>query len=591
MLPLSQTLFNLFGVPIQYVIPIFQRRYVWTRKRQWEKLWADVQRTTELRMANPSSNREHFLGAIIVRAENPAPGGIAKWSVIDGQQRLTTFQLLLDASELALSESGSSAANAAAQIHTLIENPKAFQNPTDSTSWLKLKPGGSDLPSFATAMSNKGQWNLSMDGDLIGQAHEYFRGAVSDWLNEQEEQKATRANALADTLLNGLRLVTITIGPNDHPNWIFETLNARGTPLQAWDLVKNYLLFEEREQGGNETALYQNFLEPVEQNSWWSARVQQGSQDIDNFIFYWLITRTTRQVRFADTYTEFQAYARPLTPVAVAADLAGSADLYRRMMLGGVSSTIDERLRRWRGLDIGVSTPLILWLLENTGGTELERSLQAIESFFVRRMVCGFGVMGLNNWFPQILAKLGHRKRATAFDVLIGELGNSPRSNRIWPADSDFAEALKTKPVYRELSPRTRLRTILEALEVSLGQGKVPMTPKGGLTIEHIMPQNWRKNWPLRQRTEEARTAAADDRDLVLHTIGNLTLSTTSLGAQMGDEAWNKKRHNLKRFGLMMLTNQALDLGKGGWTESKIRERSLWLANEAIEIWPPPDKI
>ena len=578
-------------MPIEYVIPIFQRRYVWNRKRQWEKLWADVKRTAEFQLSSPNSTREHFLGAIIVRAESPAPGGVAKWSVIDGQQRLTTFQLLLDAAELALREVGERTSTAAAQLNTLIENPPAFRNPNDPHSWLKLKPGGSDLQLFAQAMSRGSGSHAVADDDLIGQGHEYFRTAVNAWLTEGPAREDAKANALTNTLLHKLRLVSITVDSTDHPNWIFETLNARGTPLQAWDLVKNYLLFEERDRGGSDIALYQNHFQPIETDKWWSTQTQSGAHDIDLYLFYWLTMRAKEKVSLANVYSDVQEYASDRIPSDVAADIAKTAGTYRMMTTGGFGLTVDEHLRRWHGLDIAVTTPLVLWLLENTSGKVLERSLRAIESFFVRRMVCGIGVQGLNNWFPRLIRHLEVYARGPLDDELIKAMSSSPLPTRQWPDDSQFGQALTERPIYQSLSPRSRLRTILESIEIELGKGQVPVTLKDGLTIEHMMPQNWRKHYSLRHRSPDALRIAEEERDRLIHTIGNLTLSTSSLGSKMSDGPWSDKKKALEKYGLMMLTNDALNMEGRGWGDQKIKARSLRLANFAIDIWPPPDRI
>ena len=70
-------------------IPAYQRSYVWTEGRQWLPLWGDVERVADARWESGSDH--HFLGAIVIRREKTLPGGITEWTVIDGQQRLTTL--------------------------------------------------------------------------------------------------------------------------------------------------------------------------------------------------------------------------------------------------------------------------------------------------------------------------------------------------------------------------------------------------------------------------------------------------------------------------------------------------------------------
>jgi uncharacterized protein with ParB-like and HNH nuclease domain len=73
----------------RYVIPLFQRTYSWTAK-EWEVLWKDLVELSE--MENP---RTHFIGSIVNMPTVSVPEGVAKYLLIDGQQRLTTIFVLL----------------------------------------------------------------------------------------------------------------------------------------------------------------------------------------------------------------------------------------------------------------------------------------------------------------------------------------------------------------------------------------------------------------------------------------------------------------------------------------------------------------
>lgn len=73
----------------QYVIPLFQRSYSW-EKKEWEVLWSDLVDLCEIE--NP---RIHFIGSIVTMPTTSVPEGIAKYLLIDGQQRLTTIFIVL----------------------------------------------------------------------------------------------------------------------------------------------------------------------------------------------------------------------------------------------------------------------------------------------------------------------------------------------------------------------------------------------------------------------------------------------------------------------------------------------------------------
>ena len=101
-----RTPLDIFNLPQHLVIPLFQRPYVWDETDQWLPLWQDVRRLAELRLTDPYSSATHFLGAVVVQAQENQTGNLPARNVIDGQQRLTTLQLLMDAAGSVLEEQG-----------------------------------------------------------------------------------------------------------------------------------------------------------------------------------------------------------------------------------------------------------------------------------------------------------------------------------------------------------------------------------------------------------------------------------------------------------------------------------------------------
>src|SRR5262245_4533813 len=89
---------SVFLQPQRLVVPLFQRPYVWNQENQWEPLWSDVLRVTERLLNRPGETpRPHFLGAVVLQQTPQQTGLMQERTIIDGQQRLTTLQLLLDA--------------------------------------------------------------------------------------------------------------------------------------------------------------------------------------------------------------------------------------------------------------------------------------------------------------------------------------------------------------------------------------------------------------------------------------------------------------------------------------------------------------
>ena len=129
------------------IVPLFQRPYVWSKERQWEPLWQDIERLT--RVASQGSDSNPLPRCVHCPAASLEPRRMPDWSVIDGQQRLTTLQILFDSLHAQLDARGLTML--AAQIEPLIDNPTAFRK-TDEDQF-KVWPTNNDRAAFESVMS------------------------------------------------------------------------------------------------------------------------------------------------------------------------------------------------------------------------------------------------------------------------------------------------------------------------------------------------------------------------------------------------------------------------------------------------------
>ena len=72
---------------VVFSVPRNQRRYVW-EKEHWEELLEDILFSCR------AGKKAHFLGSIVLKDEGKKEG-IARYTIIDGQQRVTTITLIL----------------------------------------------------------------------------------------------------------------------------------------------------------------------------------------------------------------------------------------------------------------------------------------------------------------------------------------------------------------------------------------------------------------------------------------------------------------------------------------------------------------
>ena len=154
-----------------------------------------------------------------------------------------------------------------------------------------------------------------------------------------------------------------------------------------------------------------------------------------------------------------------------------------------------------------------------------------------------------------------------------------------WPTDAEFGECLQTDPLYRVLT-RKRLRLFMRALEQHLRTGKTEdMALPRKLTVEHLLPRRWRQHWPL---PENAPADAADRRDQLLHTLGNLTLLTKKLNTSVSNGPWDKKIAAIPVHSVLRLNNELAVNHAAAWDEAAIVARGKSLAALAAKIWPRP---
>jgi hypothetical protein len=135
----------IFMQPQRLLVPLFQRPYVWNEELQWEPLWKDLERVATRLLQSPSTTQApHFLGAVVLQQLPTPTSDLQQRTVIDGQQRLTTLQLLLDALHSEITIAGASMP--AARLEPLIANAEAFRRQKEDR--FKVWPTNRDRPAF-----------------------------------------------------------------------------------------------------------------------------------------------------------------------------------------------------------------------------------------------------------------------------------------------------------------------------------------------------------------------------------------------------------------------------------------------------------
>lgn len=589
------TIRQLFHQERRHVVPLYQRPYVWQEEAQWAPLWEDIRSVAE-RLASTQNPRSHFIGAIVLEYVPQHAGALEIRLVIDGQQRLTTIQLLLEAFYDFTGTIG------ADQHHRAIERLVRNDDPmsTNPIERYKVWPTNVDRVHFQRVMEARSPVELKhiydrplhtkrLDQPILD-AYLYFYESISAWAEEVPEQRDERLSLLIDAIRNHVGLVVIDVGKEEDAQVIFETLNARGTPLLPSDLVKNHLFHHAEQDGENLDLLYKEFWQPFEEGkNYWREEIGRGHAKrarIDLFLQNFLSLRIRDEVPVSHLYATFRETTRPDTGSARAQLqlLRRYADIFQSFGQFPEGTQLGIFFRRLDALELGTTYPFLMELFAQHGfrGTEVIQTLGMLESFLVRRLVCQLNTRSYGRFFIDLIDSLDGPLESLPERIRGALLKSSAETGR-WPDDEEFRSAWLSAPLYKTML-RSRLRMLLEALDTELasefGESYVL---REKLTIEHLLPQQWRAQWRL---PEGATAEMVATRDQLLHTLGNLTLVSNKLNPLLSNGAWPGKIAYIRQHANLNLNRELCNRWENQWDESHIRERGNALFDIASNLWP-----
>ena len=307
----------------------------------------------------------------------------------------------------------------------------------DSDSDTKVRQSNvNDLHSFQDVI--RGLSDAGKPLRSIGEAYQYFREEITDWLNEEPANRNARAEALETTLMQYLQLATVDLDEGEKPHFIFSVLNARAEPLRESDHIKNTVMYEANvvDDAAKATELWGLF----DRNEWWRGSTNEGRYSrihLDRFLNYWVVMRTHQEVNADSVSTEFNKFLDSNTsPIEqIATDIREAGQVYQDLEEARTPG-IETFLRRVKTMEIGVAMPILMWLYTTDIPDDTrKRSVRALESYLVRRMLCGVSSQGLNRLFVELLIRTETSAPPTADQVIIDFLSGQTVDNRIWPND------------------------------------------------------------------------------------------------------------------------------------------------------------
>lgn len=606
----------------QWVVPVYQRHYEWEtgEDRQLPKLWADLEDEAVDRLEGRSPF-PHYFGAIIFsEPKGQAFGAVRKRFLVDGQQRITTFQLVLAAiREIARKREVTRLVDV---LNAYLFNEKSASMLDPERERLKLWPSSYDRKLYQDIAENAPAKIRSLqskffykNGSLIkGQAPNLLRAymflldAIDAFVSErgtlQNETPEAVLSAVVAGFLTGFQIVVIQLDENDDAQEIFASLNGLGKPLSPFDLIRNDVFHRARKTGEDDQKLFDERWKLFEQ-PFWTEQVRQGRfkrARADHLVSHVVIAETGREANVGKIATEYQRYARERSFQTVGEEidvLIGHAATYsdmERLTPGTLTHRIATVLRIW---DLSTFHPLILAIngleIEDERKTEL---FDLLESYVVRREICGFTTKNYNKVVIGCVKEV--RKDGDPVTALRKHILELAGEASRMPTDLEVSEAFARRRSYGTI-PTPRLRYILEQLEYGTRtKFDEVAVATSNLTVEHIMPRKWAAHWPLsngstvpvestfdatvgnHSLTDEQK-ALMDARQRSIDTLGNLTLLTETLNPSIGNGKWEAKREKIAKS--LLALNRDISVVEV-WSEPEIAARAGRLAGVSNRIWP-----
>lgn len=607
---------SLFNSAIHLFAPVFQRAYVWERERNWEPLWDDIQNIADQRLDGVTDIQPHFLGAVVVE-QVQSPTGLQCRKLIDGQQRLTTLQILFavlrDYSARLTREDPSLSLP---PFENLILNKDLYDIKDEAYSF-KVWTTRQNQEEYRQVMEARDLESLrktfkintrhtSSKQHLLARAYVFFHDQLESWLEEVDDV-GLAFKYLWETIQKHIQVVSIDLDERDNPQIIFETLNARGTPLLQSDLIKNYLFYQAKDSLGDTSQIYDKYwiatFEREDAEFW--KQPPPGSRHnlphLEIFLRQYLAMKEGKDIVASSLFESYKRYFEPAQEQIEQEfqDLRDYATIYRD--LHEFEARIDDADDRFlhlmkllRALDSTVFNPFIMRLVyafnSDYANKEMGSICSDLESYVMRRALCKMS----NKQYNKLASEWAHliHERTTVDRDLIRTACflKSDASTAKWPTDEELEKAWIYSPTYKRL-PQKTIRTALLSIETyrvnKLNEAVV--TPTAQLTIEHIMPQEWTLNWSSSE-DETKDIDFIERRTKFIHSMGNLTLLTQPLNSSVSNGPWSEKRKMLQKHTALGLNREIVhnEQWEETWDEDTIEQRGRSLFHTALEIWPRP---
>ncbi len=562
---------NIFNNSTLVEVPFFQRSYVW-KEDLWSRFLDDMEYIVKAR-------KPHFFGSIILKkGKDPQVGDqfSERWTLVDGQQRLTTFLIFM---KVLCLKHGQTA---------LFDYQFRIMG-----QMIALRHGRNDIKAFEKVMAVNEAQRLDNPepASRIIDAFNYFvdniNPATLDIMAINTNTQFVRIDLLAD----------------EDEQQIFDTINSLGVNLTTSELLKNYL-FSRENIAEYEYRWADVFEKDDEIKTYWDTEIETGRIKralIDIFFdaFFQIFIQDksydiskedklmyARVDNLAQSYQHFIEHYCAGNKNIVLLPMKDYAECFMRFFrLEQCKMSVPGTFGIERinviifGLKNTTLIPYVLYLAKNVDDTdERNQMFGIIESYIMRRMVVHASTKNYNNLFTSLILN-----SVLDSGLLLTKLQEYSDATTYIPADDELMHGFTDSKLINMQS-----KGIVYLIESGIRPASSSTALLGfdHYSLEHLMPKKWRNNWPACESEEASRK-----RDSTLLTLGNLAIITQSLNASIRDASWKTKKagKGVNKPGLatcaggLATLQNALTLEV--WDEKRITERAVWLYEQAKTIW------
>lgn len=538
------------GNGLRYEIPKFQRDYSWGSE-QWDDLWQDIQ----LILQNEES--EHYMGYLVLQtADNK------QYTIIDGQQRLTTLSILILAVLKRLSDfidNGVDKENNELRIDTYRKSYIGILNTVTliSDNKLKLNRNSDDYyRNYLVLLKNLPIRNTNSSEKQMRACFLWFYKKLASFASGKD------LAIFIETIVDKLFFTVITVTDQINAFKVFETLNARGVQLSSSDLLKNYLFSIVDSTNPHKTEIEE--LEKL----WSNIIGKLGDKKFENYLRYFWNSKN-KTVRKNQLFKVIKRHIKNKKDTfELIRELDDTADLF--MAIQDPESEywlnaqeVRKSLKELKLFQIKQTNSLLIAGYKNLKATVFLKLVKICTAISFRYNIIG----GLNpNEQEEVynkIANLVYQNKVLDWHLF----------QPIYIKNENFENDFTSKQFKRTTHNHKIVKYIFAKMESSLYRNEIDFQ-SDNYTIEHILPESANEEWGAFTNEELNRS---------IYRLGNLALLEKKLNTDAGAKKYKAKKEILAKS--TCRTTSIIPTNYESWSEEKIIQRQRELAKAAKNIW------